>query len=82
MVPKTGYKRAAWTGTGTNMRDKSFQNSAILPDALLEIFLAFEKLHVFICVLHRTKKLWKNTMNTGQLINEKRNSLERAGTFN
>jgi len=30
MVPKTGYKRAAWIGTGTNMRDKSFQNSAHL----------------------------------------------------
>lgn len=75
-------QRAAWTGTHTDTRDKSFQNSAILPDALLEIFLAFEKLHIIICVLHRTKKLWKNMISTGRLLKEKRNSLERAGTSN
>lgn len=48
-VLKTGRKRAAWTGTQTTTKDKSFQDSTILPDALLEIFLAFEKPHIIIC---------------------------------
>lgn len=49
MVLKTGRKRNAKIGTQKTKKDRSFQDPTILPAALLEIFLAFEKLHVIIC---------------------------------